>query len=57
MDPILLKIRSLDRATCVKLLEGAGIQCYDHENVELLREAVLANVDDGTIPREALDAC
>ena len=39
----------LSREQCVDLLEGAGIQCYDTETVEELREAVQSNIEDGTI--------
>lgn len=44
------KIDRMDRAEIVKLLEEvACIQCYDHESDDELREALRANVDDGTI--------
>jgi len=42
-------IPNLTREQCVSLLEAAGIQCYDTETVETLREAVESNVEDGTI--------
>lgn len=42
-------VRDLSRERCVALLTEAGIQCYDHETIETLREAVEANVNDGTI--------
>jgi len=45
---------ALDRAQCVELLENVSIQCYDSESVEELREAVEANVDDGTISPDDL---
>jgi hypothetical protein len=41
----------LDRETCVELLEAVSIQCYDHEDVDTLREAVKVNVEDGTIDK------
>jgi len=44
-----MDISRLSREECVQLLEGAGIQCYDHEPIEVLREAVEVNVKDGTI--------
>ena len=37
------------RAVCVKVLEAAGIQCFDHEDLELLLVAVAENINDGTI--------
>lgn len=46
---------NLSREECVQLLEGAGIQCYDHEPIEVLREAVEVNVKDGTIKLEGYD--
>ena len=46
--------RKLLRETCVKLLEGVSIQCYDHESVEELQEAVKVNVEDGTIDERDL---
>lgn len=49
------KINWLDRAQIVALLEGVSIQCYDHETIEELKEALVANIEDGTIPLSALD--
>lgn len=43
---------TIDRAACAELLEGAGIQCYDSETLEELREAVAVNIEDGTIEPE-----
>ena len=42
-------VLTLPREDCVRLLEAAGIRCYDHEPVHVLREAVEANLGDGTI--------
>jgi hypothetical protein len=42
----------LDREDLVKLLEDAGIQCYDTETDAVLREALKVNVEDGTIGPE-----
>lgn len=39
----------LSRDECVRLLEGASIQCYLDEDTATLREAVAANLKDGTI--------
>lgn len=49
-------ITTLAREACVSLLEGVSIACYDHETVDVLREAVRVNVADGTISRGALHA-
>jgi hypothetical protein len=49
------KIEQLPREALVTLLEEeAGIQCYDCEPDELLRKALLVNVEDGTIGEELL---
>jgi hypothetical protein len=48
-------IYHLSREACVRLLENVSIQCYEHETVEVLREAVRVNVGDGTIGRDALE--
>lgn len=39
----------MDRAQVVELLEGISIQCYDHESDQVLRDAVIQNVEDGTL--------
>jgi hypothetical protein len=39
----------LTRDECVALLSRYGFQCYDHETLEELQEAVRANIEDGTI--------
>lgn len=49
------KISRLPREKCVELLTDICIQCYDHETVEVLREAVQVNVNDGNIHRDRLD--
>lgn len=39
------------RDICVKVLaDEAGIQCYDHETLGELVEALQSNIDDGTVP-------
>jgi hypothetical protein len=48
-------IAAMSRAQVVELLEGVSIECKDDETTEELREALLANVEDGTIPAEALE--
>ena len=49
-------INRMGRKDIVRLLEGASIQCYDHESTEELREALRANYDDGTISAEDISA-
>jgi hypothetical protein len=39
----------LSRERIVKLLEGAGIACFDSESTEKLLEALKVNIQDGTI--------
>jgi hypothetical protein len=43
------EVADLDRDACVKALESVGIACYDHEDTATLRDAVLANIQDGTL--------
>jgi hypothetical protein len=38
------------REQCVELLESVGIACHDSDSLETLRAAVVANVDDETLP-------
>lgn len=41
---------TLSREECVELLQNeAGIQCYPHETLATLREAVRVNLEDGTL--------
>ena len=42
-------INWLSRQEVVALLESVGIVCYDSEGYEELKEALRANVEDGTI--------
>jgi len=42
-------IDQLDRDQIVSLLESISIQCYDNESTETLREALIVNVEDGTL--------
>ena len=39
----------LDRDECAEILDGIGIQVFDSETVETLREAIDTNIEDGTI--------
>lgn len=48
-------INWLDRTKVVEILEGYGFACYDSESTDSLREALRINVDDGTIPRSAIE--
>lgn len=42
-------VKELPKERCIELLTAAGIQCYDHETDDVLREAVRANLEDETI--------
>lgn len=46
----------LDREQIVKILEDYGFACYDSESTDELREALRANIADGTIDPSVLDA-
>jgi len=39
----------MDRGEIATILEGCGFAVYDDESTSALREALLANVEDGTI--------
>lgn len=43
------KINWLTRAEIVEMLESVSIQCYDSEDTNVLRAALLSNVLDKTI--------
>lgn len=45
-------INWLERAEIVSILESYGFACYDSESTDELREALKANVEDGTISME-----
>lgn len=49
------RLNWLDRAEVEALLEGVGIACYESETTDELRDAVMANIEDGTILEEELD--
>lgn len=49
------QVQGLSREQCTELLEGVSIQVYDNETDECLREAVRANLEDGTIEAELND--
>lgn len=56
-DLLLCGVKDYDsqRAICEEALEEmAGIQCYDHENLGDLLEAVAVNIGDRTLPRDCL---
>jgi hypothetical protein len=44
-----LKAHNLTRVDLVEWLESADIQCYDYETYETLYQAVLSNLEDGTL--------
>jgi len=47
-------VRTMPRSKIVALLEGASIACYDNEDLNVLEEALVVNVLDGTIAEEDL---
>lgn len=42
-------VRGLSREVCTEVLYAAGIEVYDHEDIDTLREAVRVNLEDGTL--------
>lgn len=51
----LREINRLGRARVVWLLERhAGVQCYDHETMDVLVQALKVNVADGTISESVI---
>ncbi len=48
-EPATDETRNLDREECAEILEGISIEVFDSEAVETLREAIDANILDGTI--------
>lgn len=48
-------VSRLSREECIRLLEPVGIQVYEEDSTEDLREAVLANLLDGTLSYEDID--
>jgi hypothetical protein len=50
------KVSWLDRAEITQMLESVSIQCYDSEDTEVLRDALLTNVLDGTIDRSVIES-
>ena len=49
-------IRQLDREQCTTLLEAVSIQVNDDETIEVLREAILANLEDETISADDIQS-
>ena len=49
-------INFADRERIVELLEQYGFACYDSESTEELRDALRANVDDGTISKTEVES-
>lgn len=45
----LASVHTLDRDQIVNLLEGVSIHCSEEESIETLRDALLVNLQDGTI--------
>lgn len=49
------KVNWLGRAEIETLLIGVGIQPYDSESTDALREALLCNIEDGTLEASAVE--
>lgn len=45
----------MDREALVAVLEGISIQCYDHESDDVLRDAIVQNIEDGTLSADDID--
>lgn len=48
-------LRELDRDAAVSFLKQISIQCYPNETDEVIREAVRANLLDGSMPKDWID--
>lgn len=48
---------NMSREHCVEVLESISIQHFDHESVAELREAVEANIKDGTLDFDDVRGC
>lgn len=48
------RINQLSRKRVQDILEQFGFAVYDTESTDVLKEALLTNVQDGTIPRYTL---
>jgi len=49
-------VNGMRRSRIVRVLKDEGcIQCYDHESVEVVAEALIVNVKDGTIDASVLN--
>ncbi len=44
----------MDRSEICRILEGFCFACYDDESTETLRQALIENVKDGTIPEDVI---
>lgn len=45
----------LDRSKVVEILESYSFQCYDNESTDELRQALVSNIEDGTIDPSVLN--
>ncbi len=48
-------IRWMDRSEICYILEGFCFQVFDDESTDSLREALIVNVEDGTIPEHVIN--
>lgn len=49
------QINNLSREEIVKILEDYGFACYDSDVTDELRDALKANIEDGTIEPSIFD--
>lgn len=49
-------INWMDREQIVAILENYGFACYDSESTDDLRDALRANIEDGTIDPSVLNS-
>ncbi|GIK44864.1 MAG: hypothetical protein K8L99_20430 [Anaerolineae bacterium] len=45
----------LERSKIVEILESYGFQCYDSESTDELCQALVSNIEDGTIDPSVLN--
>jgi hypothetical protein len=48
-------INWMTRSELCYILEGFCFQVYDDESVDMLRQALIVNVEDGSIPEYAIN--
>lgn len=51
-EDIAAAVSTMERSEIVDYLEGVSIECRENESLEILREALIVNVLDGTIEKD-----